>query len=123
MNKVLLFLSALVLVGCSNSLDLQLDPEVTVLLSHDRNQHIALTPQDKEYTSLNKWLRENRSGWHTTTGRYRGGVYLRSGDYGIQVTQTHVIIYSTDEDEPKAMYIQQIGHGELVEMRNMNKQR
>jgi hypothetical protein len=121
MKKILLVLSLMFLISCSQSLDIQLDPEVDVFLSKNSKQTIRLTPQDKEYVSLNEWLANNRSGWHPTSGRYPGGVYLTSGDYGIQVTETHVIIYSTSSHEPKALYIQKVAKGELREIINLAK--
>ena len=121
MSRILIVLSVLVLVSCSQSVDIQLEPEVDVFLSHDREQQIRLTSQDDEYSALDAWLRDNRSGWHPTSGRYPGGVYVVSGEHGIQVTDTHVILYSTAHDEPKAMYIQKLGHGDLQGIRNIGE--
>ena len=108
-------------MGCSKSLDIKLEPEVNVFLSNDSEQRIRLTPQDKEYAALNEWLREHRSGWYSTSGRYPGGVYIKSGSNGIQITKTLVVIYSTAHPEPKAMYIQKIGKGELSGVRSIGK--
>ncbi|MEA1888163.1 MAG: hypothetical protein U9N50_00085 [Pseudomonadota bacterium] len=121
MSRIFIILSVLILVSCSQSLDIQLDPEVSVFLSNDSEQRIRLTPKDKEYAVLNEWLREHRSGWYVTSGRYPGGVYIKSGSYGIQITDTHVVLYSTIIPEPKAIYIQKIGKGELSGIRNIGK--
>lgn len=114
-------MSVLVLVSCSESLDIQLEPEVNVFLSNDSEQRIRLTPKDKEYAVLNEWLREHRSGWYSTSGRYPGGVYIKSGSYGIQITKSHVVLYSTSNPEPKAIYIQKVSKSELSEIRNIGK--
>lgn len=121
MNRILLVISVILLVSCSKSLDIQLDPEVSVFFSNDRTKNLLLTPKDKEYVSLNEWLRNNNSSWHPTSGRYRGGVYLTSGSYGIQIIETHVIIYSTISTDPKAIYIQKVGKGELSGILNIGK--
>ena len=121
MRKIFIILSVLVLVSCSESLDIQLEPEVNVFLSNGSEQKIRLTPKDKEYTNLNQWLREHRSSWHPTSGRYPGGVYIKSGIYGIQITETHVVLYSTTHPEPRSIYIQEIGKGKLSGIRNIGK--
>ncbi|MCU7807307.1 MAG: hypothetical protein KZQ73_05485 [Candidatus Thiodiazotropha sp. (ex Semelilucina semeliformis)] len=121
MSRILIILSLLVLVGCSKSLDIQLEPEVNLFLSSDGVQKIRLTPEDNEYAVLNKWLREHRSGWYSTSGRYPGGVYIKSGNDGIQITETHVVLYSTTPPKPKAIYIQKVAKGELSEIRSVGK--
>jgi len=121
MSRIFIILSVLVLVSCSESLDIQLEPEVNVFLSDDSEKIIRLTPKDKEYGNLNEWLREHRSGWYPTSGRYPGGVYIKSGIYGIQITETHVVIYSTTYPEPRSIYIQTIGKGKLSGIRNIGK--
>lgn len=121
MSKIFVILTALVLVSCSESFDIQLEPEVNVFLSHDREQRIRLTPKDKEYTALNEWLREHSSDWYPTSGKYPGGVYVKSGNYGIQITKEHVIIYSTTSSEPRSIYIQKVEKGTLNEIRNIGK--
>jgi len=45
-------------------------------------------------------------------------VYIKSGVHGIQVTEQKVIIYSITNNEPKAIYIQQIEKGELSQIVN-----
>ena len=121
MKKIFIILSVLVLVSCSKSLDIQLEPEVTVYLSDDSKQEIRLTSKDKEYTNLNEWLREHSSGWHTTSGRYPGGVYVKSGIYGIQITKAYVVLYSTTSPGSRAIYIQNLGKGKLSGIRNIGK--
>ena len=126
MRKVFIILSVLILpvlilVSCSESLDIQLESEVNVYLSNDSERKIRLTPQDKEYANLNEWLRENRSGWHPTSGNYPGGVYIKAGIHGIQITESHVILYSTTYSKPRAIYIQKIGKDKLIGIKNLGK--
>ena len=121
MSRIFIILSLLVIAGCSQSLDIQLEPEVNVFLSDDREKKISLTSKDKAYTTLNEWLREHDSDWYSTSGRYRGGVYIKSGADGIQVTDTHVVLYSTTGSKPKAIYIQTFERDELTEIRNIGK--
>ena len=121
MNKIIILLLVVVLVSCSQSLDIQLEPEVSLFLNNDAEQRIRLTQKDAAYVVLNEWLHENRTDWYATSGRYPGGVYVKSGDNGIQVTETRVVIYSTSGHEPKALYIQSIKKGELSRIRNFGK--
>ena len=121
MNRINLLLLVIVLVSCSKSLDIELEPEVSVFLSNDTEQRIRLTQKDEAYVTLNEWLHENRSDWHATSGLYPGGVYVKSGNYGIQVTESHVVIYSTSSNKPKAIYIQEIKKGELSRIINLGK--
>ena len=113
--------SLLLLVSCTEALDIQLQPEVRVYLSEDPDRKISLTSSDPEYTALVQWLAAHRSEWYPTSGRYPGGVYVKSGDHGIQVTNKHVVIYSTTGPEPKAIYIQKLVKGELEVLRNLGK--
>ena len=103
MNKIIILLLVAVLISCSDSLDIQLEPEVSAFLSNDTKQRISLTQKDEVYVLLNEWLHENSSGWYATSGRYPGGVYVKSGKYGIQVTETHGVIYLTISNEPRAI--------------------
>ena len=121
MNKIIILLLAVVIVSCSKSLDIQLEPEVSLFLNNDTEQRIRLTQKDEVYVALNEWLHENKTDWHVTSGRYPGGVYVKSGNYGIQITETQVVIYSTTSNEPKAIYIQGIEKGELSRIRNYGK--
>ncbi len=121
MRKIFFILSLFVLVSCSKALDVPLDPEVSVYLSNDSEKIIQLTAKDKEYLVLQEWLTEHSSDWHPTSGRYPGGIYLTSGSYGIQITETQVVLYSINHPKPKAMYIQKIGKGELIDIRNIGK--
>ncbi len=118
-SRIFIILSVLILASCSETLDIQLDPEVTVFLSKDSEKAIRLTPKDKEYTVLNEWLNESRSDWNSTSGRYPSGVFVQSGSYGIQVTKRHVILYDTNHPDPKAIYIQKIGKDELSVIKNI----
>ena len=108
-------------VGCSESFNLTLQPEVKVYFSDDRNKTLTLNSQDDAYTELNAWLRDNSSSWYTTSGRYPGGIYIKSGDYGIQVTRTQVVIYSASDSETQAIYTQNLNGGELKGVKNLGK--
>ena len=121
MSRIIILLFVAVLVGCSKSLDIQLEPEVSLFLNNDAEQRIRLTQEDEVYVILDEWLHENRSGWYATSGRYPGGVYIKSGKHGIQVTGQHVVIYSTTSNEPRAIYIQGIKKGELSRIRDYEK--
>ncbi|MDX2367646.1 MAG: hypothetical protein QNK36_04470, partial [Colwellia sp.] len=63
MKKYILVLSTLLLVlmGCSKSVDVQLDAEVTVFLSNGGEQRIQLTAKDAEYIMLKEWLEQNKA--------------------------------------------------------------
>ena len=121
MSRILILITALFLVSCSNSVDVQLTPEVDVFLSSNTEQKIRLTEKDSEYSILREWLQANSSDWYVTSGHYRGGVYIKTGDYGIQVTKTHVILYSATGPKPKAIYIQDIDKGELSQILNIGR--
>jgi len=109
------------LVSCTQSLDIQLEPQVEVYFSDDSERIIPLTEENNEYGVLNEWLSENNSNWRPTSGRYPGGIYVKSGEYGIQITKTDVILYSTTSYTPKAIYIQRIDKGSLSEIRNIGE--
>lgn len=118
MGKIFIVLVAIALTACTKSLDIQLEPELTVFFSDDRDKRAKLTRGDKAYSVLNTWLEEHGSDWYATSGNYPGGIYIQSGDHGFQITKTHVILYAIKNTKPMAMYIQKIGEGELAEFRN-----
>ncbi|MCL6415145.1 hypothetical protein MIB92_05740 [Aestuariirhabdus sp. Z084] len=121
MKRIIILLLAMILTGCTQSLDIQLEPEVSLFLSSDSGQPIRLMPDDKAYKDLSEWLQKNRSNWYVTTGRYRGGVYIQSGEHGIQVTDIQVILYATEGERPSARYIQTIKKSELRSIKNYGK--
>ncbi len=121
MNRVIILLLAIGLFGCSESLDIRLEPEVNMFFSHDPKQKIRITQEDEVYAILNEWLRDNKADWHATSGRYSGGVYIESGNYGIQVAESKVVIYSIINNKPKAMYVQDIKKSELSAILNFAK--
>lgn len=121
MNRIIILLLVFVTVSCSKSLDIQLEPEVSLFLSSDAEQVIGLTQKDEAYVDLKEWLHENRANWYVTSGVYPGGVYVKSGNYGIQVTKAQVAIYTTENNETKARYIQNIGNDELRKIRAFGK--
>jgi hypothetical protein len=123
MKKYLLVLSTLlfVLMGCSKTVDVQLDAEVTVFLSDGNDTKIQLSAQDPEYIMLKEWLEENKAGWLSASGRYSGGVYLTSGHYGIQVTDSKVVLYSSITDKPTAIYAQEIERIDLRALKDLGK--
>ena len=121
-NRIVILLLAVVFVltlgGCSKSIDIQLASKAQVFLSSNPEQPITITKNDEIYLILKDWLNENKEGWYATSGRYPDGVYIKSGVHGIQVTEQKVIIYSITNNEPKAIYIQQIEKGELSQIVN-----
>jgi len=121
MSRIFVLLSVLLLAGCGNTFDIQLAPEVTAYVGDSNGQQIQLTKDNEAYVILDQWLRENRSNWYTTSGRYTGGVYIQSGDYGIQVTNSTVVIYSTQGPDPRAIYIQNIKKSELSSIKNIGQ--
>ncbi len=110
---IITFLCAIFLAGCGKTLNIQLAPEVTMYLSQETKERVTITAQDEAYKMLSQWLNEHQTGWFTASGRFQGGVYFRSGEHGIQVTKTKVIIYSTKGSKPQALYAQEIRKGEL----------
>lgn len=110
-----LFLTA----GCSETVDVQLEPKVDAYIYTKSKQAISLVETDAAYIELNDWLRENQANWHGTSGSYPGGVYIKSGDDGIQVTGMNVVIYSTKGPKPQARYIRHVGKRELSEVRGL----
>ncbi|NQY88561.1 MAG: hypothetical protein HRT51_12610 [Colwellia sp.] len=123
MKKYVLVLSTLLLLltGCSKLIDVQLDTEVTVFLSNNGEKQIPLTAKDAEYVMLKEWLEQHKAGWLSTSGRYSGGVYLTSGNYGIQVTDSKVVLYSSIRDNPRAIYAQEIERSDLRALKNLGK--
>jgi hypothetical protein len=110
-----------VLVSCSKAVDIELSPQVSVLFSRDSDKNVQLTEESPEYQELKKWLQENESDWYSTSGRFPGGIYIKSGEHGIQVTKNHVVIYSTTSKKPKAVYVQEINNRELVLIRGIGQ--
>lgn len=123
MKKYILVLSTLLLLlmGCSKLVDVQLDAQVTVFLSDDDAKKILLTAKDAEYIMLKEWLEQHKAGWLSTSGRYSGGVYLTSGNYGIQVTDSKVVLYTSITDKPRAIYAQEIERSDLKALKNLGK--
>tara|TARA_B110000467_G_C18181012_1_gene400564 strand:+ start:406 stop:741 length:336 start_codon:yes stop_codon:yes gene_type:complete len=111
----------MLVVSCSKPLDIQLEPEVHMFISNDSEKKIRLTQEDEAYVFLNTWLHENKANWFPTSGRYPDGVYIKSGAYGIQITELKVIIYTTLGSEPQAIYIQDINKGELNKIVDVEK--
>ncbi len=109
------------LLGCSKTFELKLAPQITAYSSEKSEEKIPPSQHDNAYVELEKWLAEHSSGWYPTSGQYEGGVYLKSGKHGIQITKTHIIIYSTSYAKPRAIYIQEVGKKELISIRNIGK--
>ncbi|WP_206486177.1 hypothetical protein [Thalassotalea sp. G2M2-11] len=114
--------SILAISGCSKVVNIELAPEVKVFLSDDRDKTIYLTSADQAYQTLNAWLKSHQDGWYPTSGTYSGGIYVRSGDKGIQVTERRVIIYSTEKAKPQAIFVQEINNSDLLVVKNIGKQ-
>lgn len=123
MKKHILILSTLLLLlmGCSKSVDVQLDAKVTVFLSNGSEQQIHLTDNDAEYIMLKEWLEQNKANWLSASGRYPGGIYLTSGSYGIQVTDSKVVLYSSITEKPTAIYAQEIERSDLKALKDLGR--
>ncbi len=125
MNKkyaeVLIILRTLAVVSCTKAIDIPLPPKIVVHFSEDDSRQVQLSENDKAYIELHSWLSEHRSDWYTTSGKYPGGLYLKTGNYGIQIKETKLVLYSTKYDMPRAMYIQNIEPDELLEIRKLGK--
>lgn len=113
--------SVMMMVGCSKAVDIQLADTLSAYVISDSKTPIHLEKTDAAYIQLNDWLAENRTGWHNTAGRFPGGVYLLSGDTGIQVTGMNVVVYSTRGPEPEAQYIRHVGKLELSDVRALEE--
>jgi hypothetical protein len=111
----------LTLFGCSKAVDIQLAPQVSVFFSKDSDKNVYLTEKNAEYQQLRKWLNEHKTGWYATSGRFPGGVYIKSGEHGIQVTENRVIIYSTASEKPQAIYVQEIDKKEMSLVLHLGK--
>jgi hypothetical protein len=126
MNKFIRILSVLifsvfVFVGCSKPMTIELQPLVKVYLSENKDKVIHLTSDDSAYNELAQWLSEHQSGWYPTSGKYPLGVYVVSGEYGIQITQRRIVIYSTKKAKPEAIYVQEIKDVELKKIKAIGK--
>lgn len=121
MKKFLFIIFSFLLVACTQTVELQLESEVDVYVNNEDEKGINLTSDDDEYIELNQWLIDNQSEWYSTSGRYPGGIYIKSGSYGIQVTKTQVVLYSTTGPELNAINIQNLNKGELVKLRKMGQ--
>ena len=115
----MIILSMIVLSGCSKPVSIQLEPKLTLFISSDKETPIHLTAQDEAYIALDNWLKENSDNWYSTSGKYPGGVYIVSGNDGIQVTQRRVILYTITEGKPVAKYVQEIDQTELKILKNI----
>ena len=105
--------SLLLMTGCSETVKIQLEPEVGAYIVTDSKTKISLIKTDPAHLELNSWLKENQTGWHNTSGRFAGGVYIKSGVNGIQVSGMEIIIYSTTGSEPDAKFVRSVGKTEL----------
>jgi hypothetical protein len=101
------------MVGCSETVNIQLEPKVNAYLVTNSQQAISIDEADAAHKELNTWLSEHQTGWHNTSGRFPGGIYIKSGKDGIQVTGMEVVIYSTSGAAPDARYVRNVGKKEL----------
>lgn len=108
------------MMGCSKTVEVKLDPEVVVFLSDNSKSKIVLTAKDDEYLVLQQWLAQHKAQWLSTSGRYAGGVYLTSGNLGIQVTDSKVVLYTQITKNPTAIYAQEISRADLKALKNIH---
>lgn len=116
-----LLISLFLTTGCTETIDVQLQPKVDAYLVTNSKQAINLVETDAAHIELNNWLRENNTNWHITSGRYPGGIYIKSGTDGIQVSGMQIIIYSTTGAEPDAKYVRHVGKTELPLLRGVGQ--
>ena len=116
-----LLASILLMAGCTETVNIQLEPEVDAYTVTDSQTKIGLVETDSAYVELNNWLQENQTGWHNTSGRFPGGVYIKSGVNGIQVTGMEIIVYSTTGSEPDAKFVRHVGKTELPLVRKLGQ--
>lgn len=107
------------MVACSKTVEIQLETSVTLIPSKNQELRLNLTSKDNEYRLLRDWLQKNNADWNSTSGQYPGGIYIVSGDNGIQITKTHVVLYSSKQAKPTAIYIQKHVGGELNALREI----
>ncbi|WP_286264036.1 hypothetical protein [Thalassotalea atypica] len=115
----IVILSMIVLSGCSESVTIQLEPDLTLFVSTDKETPIHLNAKDEAYATLANWLNENKDNWYSTSGKYPGGVYIVSGSDGIQITQRRVILYTITNGKPVAKYVQEIDQTELKVLKDI----
>ena len=113
MRRVFLLLGVLFLAGCTNSVDVQLKPELVVFLSNDQQNTVPLSTQDSAYQELQGWLTENQDDWYVTNAAFAGGLYIQNDEQGIQVTRSHVVLYQKVGDAIEATHVQAISGAEL----------
>jgi hypothetical protein len=116
-----LLASLLLMAGCTETVNIQLEPKVDAYIVTDSQAKISLVETNPAYIELSNWLQENQAGWHNTAGRFPGGVYIKSGMNGIQVTGMEVIIYTTAGLEPDAKFVRHVGKTELPLVRGIGK--
>ncbi len=115
-----LLASLLLMAGCSETINIQLEPKVDAYVVSASKQKISLVETDAAYAELQNWLLEHQTGWHNTSGRFPGGVYIKSGKRGIQVTGMEVVIYTINGFEPDAQYVRNVGKTELPLVRGIS---
>jgi hypothetical protein len=116
-----LLASLILMAGCTETVSVQLEPQVDAYIVTDSQTKINIVEADPAHIELNHWLQENQAGWHITSGRFPGGVYIKSGVNGIQVTGMEVIIYSTSGPEPEAKFVRSVGKTELPLVRGIGQ--
>jgi hypothetical protein len=121
MNRILLVVLVFLLQACSQSVDVVLEPEVSVYISSDSQREINLTANEAPYIELQNWLDAHKEGWHSTSGRYADGIYIASGEWGVQVIDSHVVLYTTAKAKPSAIYIQKLEKGKLSALQNFRR--
>ncbi|SEL88401.1 hypothetical protein SAMN05216262_12910 [Colwellia chukchiensis] len=109
----LLTLLLFTIMACTKTVEVPLDQEITVYLSTDSKARVVLNAESAQYQLLKSWLNDNKDNWLSTSGRYAGGIYLTSAGYGIQVTDSKVVLYTDIAENPTAIYAQEIERTEL----------
>jgi len=111
----------IVLAGCSQSVNIQLAPEVSVFHSSDPKHEIRLAADHPAYQEFNAWLTDNPDGWYGVSGRFQGGVFIQTGVQGIQVLNTEVVLYAKQQGGLSATHVHEIGPGELNNIKQLHR--
>ena len=121
MNRILLVVLVFLLQACSQSVNVVLEPEVSVYNSRDSQRELILTASEVPYIELQNWLDSHKEGWHSTSGRYADGIYVASGEWGVQIIDAHVVLYTSTKAKPNAIYIQKLEKGKLSALQNFSR--
>jgi hypothetical protein len=103
-NRIGLIAVALLLVGCSRTLNLALPDDVSVQLvvfvekpggSKPEPKEMTLPAQSPDYRRLQEWFARNQTGWKQAyPTRPTGGVFVHAGDFHLQFINDTVLLFT-----------------------------